>query len=81
MKIIGKGGRDTGVIRFAWLRLFVIGREMDERALLSLEHDTGNSNMFCAMVQVGGDSLAEVSVTVFHNNFTIVSGAYRWTQF
>ena len=71
MKIIEKGGRDTGVIRFAWLRLFVFATDMSERALLNLDYASGNSNMFCAMTQVGGDSLAEVSVTVFHNNFTI----------
>jgi len=71
MKIIEKGGRDTGVLRFAWLRLFVFGRGMDERALLNLDYASGNSNMSCAMAQVGGDSLAEVSVTIFHSNFTI----------
>ena len=71
MKIIDKGGRDTGVIRFAWLRLFVFGREMDERALLSLDYASERSSMFSARAQLGGDSLAEVSVTVFHSNFTI----------
>ena len=71
MKIIEKGGRDTGVLRFAWLRLFVFGRDMDERALLNLDYASERSSMFCAMAQVGGDSLAEVSVTVFHSNFTI----------
>jgi len=71
MKIIDKGGRDTGVIRFAWLRLFVFGREMDERALLSLDYASERSSMFSARAQLGGDSLAEVSVIVFHSNFTI----------
>jgi len=71
MKIIEKGGRDTGVLRFAWLRLFVFGRDMDERALLNIDYASERSSMFCAMAQVGGDSLAEVSVTVFHSNFTI----------
>jgi len=71
MKIIEKGGRDTGVLRFAWLRLFVFGRDMDERALLNLDYASERSSMFCAMAQVGGDSLAEVSMTVFHSNFTI----------
>ena len=71
MKIIEKGGRDTGVLRFAWLRLFVFGRDMDERALLNLDYASERSSMFCAMAQVGGDSLAEVSVTVFHSNLTI----------
>jgi len=71
MKIIEKGGRDTGVLRFAWLRLFVFGRDMDERALLNIDYASERSSMFCAMAQVGGDSLAEVSVTIFHSNFTI----------
>ena len=71
MKIIEKGGRDTGVLRFAWLRLFVFGRDMDERALLNIDYASERSSMFCAMAQVGGDSLAEVLVTVFHSNFTI----------
>jgi len=71
MKIIEKGGRDTGVLRFAWLRLFVFGRDMDERALLNIDYASERSSMFCAMAQVGGDSLAEVSMTVFHSNFTI----------
>jgi len=49
----------------------VFATDMSERALLNLDYASGNSNMFCAMAQVGGDSLAEVSVTVFHSNFTI----------
>ncbi len=71
MKIVDKGGKLTGVLRFAWLRLFVIGRDMDERALLNLEYQSDNSSMFCARAQVGGDAFAEISVTVLHINFTI----------
>ena len=62
MKIIDRGGFSNPTLSNYWFRLFVFNRDELERAVFHIEADKSNQSFFCFRLQIGGDSLADISL-------------------
>ncbi len=64
MKIIDKGKVKSEALTNRWARLFVFGKDEEERALVEMSYEKNACPGLCFRAQLGGDVFAEISACV-----------------